>query len=257
MKKLTKYNKKSLLLVLMVFCAFQVSFGQNHKRSEKETTSLAIFPDDYDDDSTKSTPKSYQDKGPCCIFGLEIGANIANLNFTAPENTYKNGFTVAGRFGGILDIALSRHFFIEPGLFSVVNGTNLGIDSYIPEHVYVYTAELPVNVLYKLGNARGNRFFFGLGGYIGYNIGGTISNSTSSIYPADIKIGNSKGDFVTPFDFGAGINAGYQLKDGIFFRARYQVGLANLSPNTDNGRFIRSSSFGAQVGYFFRNAKKS
>ncbi len=255
MKKLMIYSKRSLVVAVLLLGFSYAAIAQKHRHSEQESTSLAIFPDDYDDDSTLSTPKSYNDKGPGCLFALEIGLNASNYYFSQPGYVYNNGFTWAGRFGGVLGIALSRHFFIEPGIFAVVNGTNLTYNNYIPEHVYVYSGELPVNVQYKLGNARGNRFFFGVGGYVGYNFGGTNSNTTSSIYPTDIKIGTNKTDFIAPLDFGVGANVGYQLKNGLFFRARYQLGLANLTPDTNNDSRITSTSFGGQVGYFFRKAK--
>ncbi len=239
----------------MILGCSHVAMAQKHKHTDQESTSLAIFSDDYDDDSTKSTPKSPNDKGPGCLFALEIGANAANYYFSQPGYNYDNTFTVAGRFGGVLDIALSRHLFLEPGLFAVVNGTNLTYNNYIPEHVYVYSGELPINILYKLGNARGNRFFFGLGGFLGYNFAGSNSNTTSSIYPTDIKVGTNKNDFIAPLDYGVGANVGYQLKNGLFFRARYQLGLANLSPDNSNNSKITSTSVGLQAGYFFRHAE--
>jgi len=254
---LTK-TKCYLLFALIALCWSQVSHGQTNKRSDKESSSLAIFPDDYDDDSTLSTPASYNDKGPGCLFGLEIGPNVSNYYFSQAGNTYKNSFVVSGRVGGIFDIALSRHFFIEPGIFYVVNGTVMTPNESTQEHIYVYTAEIPLNLLYKFGNARGNRFFVGAGGYGAYNFGGTNNFNPVSFYPGNIKIGDDKNtDMFTPIDFGVGINAGYQQKDGLFFRASYQVGLANLSPDTDNSRFIRSTSCGVQIGYFFRHAKKA
>jgi len=256
MKTLTSF-RLGLVVVAIAVCSVQSALAQSRKHTDEENKSLVVFSDDYDDDSVKTKPQSYDQKGPGCLFGLEIGANISNYYFSnIPGRTYNNQFTVAGRFGGILDIALSKHFFLEPGLFAVVNGTNLTYNNYIPEHAYVYSGELPINIQYKTGNYRGDRFFVGVGGFVGYNFTGTISNTTATIYPGDIKVGTNPNDFVAPIDYGVGANVGYQMKNGMFFRARYQMGLANLSPNTNDGSTIHSMSIGAQVGFFFRGACK-
>ena len=246
------------LFALVAMCWARTAVAQSEKKSDNQSSSLIIFPDDYDDDSTLSTPASYNDRGPGCSFGLEMGVNVANYFFSQDNNTYKNSFVISGRIGGVFDIALSRHLYLEPGAFYAVNGTTMTPNEGIPENIYLYTAEVPISVLYKLGNARGNRFFFGAGIFGGYNFGGTDNYTPTANYPSNIKIGTDKNrDMFAPLDYGVGINAGYQQKDGLYYRVRYQVGLANLSPDTDNNRFIRSSSFGAQIGYFFRHAKNN
>ena len=66
------------------------------------------------------------------------------------------------------------------------------------------------------------------------------------------SIGNdATHDDIKRTDFGIGLNAGYQIDNGLFFRAHYQRGFVNLLPGGDTNNTEFSTNYGVSVGYLF------
>jgi hypothetical protein len=175
-------------------------------------------------------------------FGPEIGLNMADMALKSVTTSMKAGLAA----GVVVDFGFNNHFYLQPGLFYLMNGCDVSKTTYIPSYsINLNTIQLPVNVLYKLSKPGGSRIFFGIGPYIAYNISGTSkSGSTSST----ITIGDKAND-TKPLDYGAGINVGYQFAMGLLVRVHYQLGFANLTPTS--GSTETSSGLGLTVGYFF------
>jgi len=179
----------------------------------------------------------------------ELGVNLANMSITNTTTSMKAGLAV----GGVVDFGFTKNLYLQPGLFYLMNGC-----SFTGGSMSVNTIEIPVNVEYKLGDEGSNRFFFGAGPYLGYNVGGTIKNGGQS---ASLKIGsakadlNSSGDDIKALDLGIGVNIGYLLANGFYVRAHYQAGLTNLDPSGGSSS-IKTSAIGITVGYYF-GAKKA
>jgi hypothetical protein len=178
--------------------------------------------------------------------GFELGLNMANLaiksNGTTLKTTYKPGFAI----GIPANIALGQHFYFEPGLFYEMTGCKIPGP---PVGKYsINTITVPLNFEYKTGEKCGNRFFIGIGAFIGYNVGGSVDNGSDI---ETLTIGTATTDDLKALEFGADINLGYQLKKRLYARARYQLGLSNLSPDGADNNTIKSSAFGITVGYLF------
>ena len=180
----------------------------------------------------------------------EVGLNMANMTFktaggyippgTAISTSLKTGFTV----GIIRERSLTDNLFLQPGLFYLMNGCNFtGGGSY-----NINTVQIPINIAYKPGQAGSNRFFFGGGPYIGYNISGTLHTGGSS---KAINISLYQGYGLKPFDGGLGINAGVLLLSDFYFRLHYQRGLINLRPGGDANNSTKTSAISITLGYYF------
>jgi hypothetical protein len=69
----------------------------------------------------------------------------------------------------------------------------------------------------------------------------------------DLKFGNdAPSNDLRRFNAGAQVNAGYQLRSGIFFRAMYQLGISNLLPQgnrTTGDASLHDSNITASIGY--------
>jgi len=180
-------------------------------------------------------------------FGPEIGLNMANMAMTSLTTSFKFGLAA----GAVVDFGLSKNFYLQPGLFYLMNGCTVSKGTYNPSYsINLNTIQLPINVLYKLSKPGKSRIFFGLGPYVAYNISGTTkSGSTTST----ITIGDKTND-TKPLDFGADVNVGYQFAMGLLIRARYQMGFANLNPNS--GSTATTSAIGVTVGYLFGGKPK-
>jgi hypothetical protein len=184
--------------------------------------------------------------------GFELGLNMANLaikeNNTSVPTKFKPGFAIGIPAG----IMVSPHVYFEPGLFYDMTGCKL---TGPPTGKYsINTITFPLNIEFKTGEKCGGRFFIGLGPFIGYNVGGSVTTDAYGVEPSTtttLAIGTAKTDNLKMIEVGAGINFGYQLKKRIYARAHYQIGLTDLNPNSDGNNTLKSSAFGVTVGYLF------
>ncbi len=176
----------------------------------------------------------------------ELGLNMANMTGksggTSSDYKMKAGLAV----GAVIDFGLTDNLYLQPGLFYLMNGAKANVGD---ATINVNTIQIPINFVYKLGEEGDNRFFFGVGPYIGYNLSASVKSGGNS---TTINIGTDKtADGIKPMDFGVGLNLGYLLSNGIFVRAHYQMGLANLDPISDADNTLKTSAIGLTVGYYF------
>ena len=211
----------------------------------------------------------------------EVGVNFANMRgnykFTGDDEVkFKGGAKVGVRAGANVNINIANRLQIQPGLFYSTKGFKQGseqnwdnglFNASTKENVTVHYAEVPVNLQYMFNDPDEGRFFVGIGGYMAVAFSGkTIKDeNTASIFPSlatpegvastggSLKFGNdAPSNDMRRFDFGAQANAGYQLRSGIFFRAMYQLGIANMLPqgNRSTGEAtLRNSNINASIGY--------
>ncbi len=168
--------------------------------------------------------------------GPEGGLNISNYHFPSIQRPYGSYPVIGFRLGIIADLAIAGdNCYLQPGVLYAHNGTTLQQNSYTltasGHYMSVKTIEVSMNVLYKFGNPGNSRFFIGGGIYGGKNI------HSDAIY-----INSSS------FDIGGGINAGFELKQGLLFRATAQKGF--LTPRSYNIT-VQSSNIVLTAGYLF------
>ena len=220
------------------------------------------FARDYKSDEQKTHAR--RGHKPPITFGIEGGLNIATMDEQYYQNDNAYAYKAGLRLGAIVSIPINENFYLEPGLFYAANGakTSYNDGRYSgTSTLNINSLEIPLNVIYKFGEPGDNRFFVGAGPYIAYNISAHISgtdidhrDNTYTSYSDTYLIGGTNGvDDIRTVDLGFGVNAGYQLSNGLFFRIRAQRGLANMSPNS--GTTLHSSSIGLQVGYFFHKQR--
>jgi len=191
-------------------------------------------------------------------FGGEVGLNGSKDMVKYKGETQTKEFRYGLRAGGLADIALTDNFYFQPGIYYVANGFKSNFTGGHDEWS-INSLEIPMNITYKIGQLGSNRFFVGAGPYIGFNTGGyVLTNEPPQLVNSkrDINIGGKIVDDVRTFDAGLGINAGYQLTAGLFFRARTQFGLINMYPLGNSDNSIRSFSFGITAGYIFYRRNK-
>lgn len=210
-------------------------------------------------------PSFAQDDGPAkkknnqnVVFGIEAGANFANMNVQFTGNTNSYNSKTGDLVGFVIDApsSPSNQLYLQPGLFYMLNNTHVS-GSEGTSNVSINTLELPVNTIFKTGHPGDCRFFIGVGLYAAYNMSGHSLNeppagSGTSANNYTFKIGSQNGvDDIQAFVFGLGMNTGIELPCGVYFRFRIQKGLSNMSPN--EGTTINTSSIGLQAGYMFHN----
>lgn len=149
-------------------------------------------------------------------FGVKAG--YANTNFTKDAET-----DAASNFyiGGLVDISISEEFHVQPELlYSMEGGDNDG--------TAISFVRIPIMAKYYVMDGLNLQ----AGPQLGFVAGGD-----------DIK------DDLKSLDYGLGIGAAYELESGLFFDARYNLGLANLSDA--DGFDVGTASFNVGLGYRF------
>lgn len=191
-------------------------------------------------------------------FGVKAGLNVYTLTGDIEGASSLTGFHV----GGIAEFKLSDNFAIQPELMYSLQGaksetsgseTTGGFTSSFSGESKVKLGYLNIPVLAKYYVAEG--FSLQAGPQLGlllnakseYDITSSAGGfSVSESGEMDVK------DSFKSIDLGLAAGAGYDTEFGLFFQARYVVGLSNISEEADGEEFdIKNAGFQLSVGYKF------
>ena len=148
-------------------------------------------------------------------FGVKAGANFSNLTGDADTDGITSFYV-----GGLADFTISEKFHVQPELLYSMEGGEDAEISYL---------RIPIMAKYYLMEG----FNLQAGPVVGFKVG------------ADDNID----EFTTSTDFGLGLGAAYELASGLFFDARYNFGLSNISDV--DGFDVGTSAFQVGLGYRF------
>jgi hypothetical protein len=188
-------------------------------------------------------------------FGVKAGANFTNLKSSVDvDNESKSILSFNG--GLIVEAPISETFGIRTGFEIQGKGAKSDYSDTaftIKSKSSIIYGQIPVVFAYN-----GSKFFIGAGPYLGFGIAGKSKIKISGLGPGfdtdetnKIKFGNKEEDDVTPFDFGARMEAGLKFSN-IRVSLNYDLGLANIisKPNR-GGESVKNSVFGLSLGYMF------
>ncbi|EPH13086.1 PorT family protein [Myroides odoratimimus] len=169
---------------------------------------------------------------PDVKIGAKAGLNVSNLtNSDASSRTSMH-------VGAVVEIFVNEKFSIQPELLYSALGAKadaLSFDeggfNFSKETLKLDYITIPVMAKYYIVNGlnvqAGPQFAF---------------NVNSKLASVDVK------DDIKSFDFGVNFGAGYELPLGVFFDARYNVGLTKVGKN---GGDAKNGVFQLSVGYKF------
>ncbi len=197
-------------------------------------------------------------------FGVKAGLNLSNMTSKDDDDTYSDDYKMLPGFhvGIVADIPFSDMFSFEPGLLLSTKGFKFEeSEEYMGETMEskmkasLYYIDIPLNLKASFGS-EDTKFYGTFGPYIGMGLSGkskseiTFMGETESD-EEDIKWGSDKEeDDMKRFDFGVSVGAGVQF-GSITVGAGYAIGLANLSPYTENGYTLKNKVISVSVGYMF------
>lgn len=198
-------------------------------------------------------------------YAPEVGVNFSNMKY-APPSPFQQASTkglIGPRIGGIADLDLGAHIYLQPGIFFSSMGAKRNY-SYnyhdtseaINETLRLNYIQVPINVLYKTGHQGDNRFFFGAGVYFAELVGGKdqandiVDSGTGHTYPVNITF-SPRNNSVASFDLGVNVMLGYEMSTGGYIRAFYSLGVRDLSLDSDYGETDKNYAGGVSIGYFF------
>lgn len=197
--------------------------------------------------------------------GIRAGAVMTNMLWKDDDDTYSDDFKLKPGFtaGVVGEIPFNDMFYFEPGLMLTTKGfktkseeTILGFTVKTEESVNPMYLDIPLN--FKIAGEVGDEIkIYGLAGpYIGLGIGGKAKYKSEALGETEetnesISWGSDEDDDdFKMLDFGVNIGAGAEfgpVQAGLF----YGLGLANISPYTENGAKIANRTIGLNVTWFF------
>jgi Outer membrane protein beta-barrel domain len=175
--------------------------------------------------------KTKQDEG--LKIGIKGGLNVTNFIGDVANNDIRTSV----HFGLVTEFIISDKFSLQPELLYSGQGlTNTGGLGY-NRSKFDYI-NLPILAKFYLTK----QLSLETGPQIGFLISAKSRTNVSNL-----SIGNQK-----KVDFGLNLGAGYELKNNVFFQARYNLGLTNIN-DSSNASAIKYSNSVIQfsVGYLF------
>ena len=207
-------------------------------------------------------------------FGIKAGLNLSNMLIKETEffipynnNSYNYKMNPGFHLGATAELPVSDLFTLETGLLFSVKGIiisneeNFGATPLITkEKQNLLYLDIPIvaKVPFSLG---GYDFYGSFGPYFGMGLAG---NSKAIVNFGDlhetesrsINWGSDEGiDDFKRVDYGLTFGAGIKLNS---FQAglSYNLGLANISPESSSGSVISNRVLGISIGYMFGESKK-
>ena len=178
-------------------------------------------------------------------FGAKAGVNFAKM--TSSESDFNKLMTgrTAFHVGAVVEFTFSDKFSLQPEvLYNSVGGT-FDFSSSVTRAEEDTTVDwisdyLSIPVMAKYYVADG--FSLEAGPQVGFLLGAKMKNSTDE---EDMK------DEMESTDFGLGFGAGYKMENGLFFDARYSLGLSNIFKDVEDGQWGRNNAIQISVGFMF------
>ena len=213
-------------------------------------------------------------------FGVEGGAtyNMMSQRIHSIDRTTEGQYGY--RFGVNTDIALASNLSLQTGVF--FNGNVGSSSSYtnqfstgggIPTKVVdnrqykVNQILIPVYLTARTGEDQYNdpKFIFGIGPYLGINVGGRFLQNYSNVINGDeriqdhnrhIEVGTDFFSDIAPIDFGGSVMVGYELPIGLYFKAHFGMGFLDLYPNNIGANKFNNMGGGISVGFNIFNTNR-
>lgn len=178
-------------------------------------------------------------------FGVKAGVNFANMS-VKPDDGMSFDSRTSFHIGGLVEIPVTDKFSVQPELlYSSVGAKYKEDDPFFGDMELTYKLSyisIPVMAKYYvvdgLALEAGPQFGFLASAKGEVEVGG---ESVSE----DIK------DQFKSLDIGLGLGASYRLDMGVFFGARYALGLSNIADDTDDDVKVKNNVIQISVGYTF------
>ena len=189
-------------------------------------------------------------------FRLKTGLNLSNMLMKDDANNYnddsknKLGFHI----GATAEFPLSEILSFETGLLLSTKGFKLNRKGYVGKLNLDYL-DIPITGKASF-DIKGVKFYGVFGPYLGMGLSG--KSNFENTFEGETKIeeevinwGSDKeeSDFKR-LDFGITIGGGIEIKS-IQIGLSYNLGLANISPDSDDGFRMKNRVLGLSVGYKF------
>lgn len=189
-------------------------------------------------------------------FGIKGGLNLSNLSIKQ-DDVSKPDSRTSFHIGGLVEIPISGKFSIQPELlFSMQGAQEEESETYMGQTYSSKTTlklnyiNLPIMAKYYVVDGLalevGPQFGFLMSAKGEFEASGPGIDETGTI---DLK------EEVKTLDMGVAFGASYELNLGVFFSARYNIGLSNINKDNDEdfdeSSNVKNRVFQVSIGYMF------
>jgi hypothetical protein len=190
--------------------------------------------------------------------GFKVGANFSKLRVKDDNENMSSDFkmTPGAHMGLIAEFAIApKMLSFETGMLFTTKGFQMS-DTYSKVKATILYMDIPLTakLSFKMGSSA--KYYFALGPYIGLGLYGegkteeTISGRTTT----DVHVldwgSDPNDDDIKRLDIGLIAATGVEIKF-IQIGISYGLGLANISPYTDNGTKMNNRVLGLSLGFKF------
>lgn len=179
--------------------------------------------------------------------GIKAGVNFPQIKSKRGNLSYVSSTATSFYLTGYIDVPLTKHYSIQPGLSLQGKGAKLNAGEFDfsegATDSYMYL-EVPVNFVYSIQAGNGS-VFMGAGPYIG--LGVLVKTTVGNISES----GSFDDAGLNGLDAGLNFLAGYKLTKGFLINAGYGLGLANIVKDALVAFSTTNRLFSVGVGYQF------
>ena len=192
-------------------------------------------------------------------FGVKAGVNLSSINGDYTDN---NKAMVGFHVGALAEIGITEKFFFQPELLFSTQGAKIEESEDFDDFGIGFGYGRKVKLNYINVPLMGKFYVTkGLNVELGPQVGFLMSakqkvSGSLGLVEFETEDDEDVKDRYKSIDFGVNFGAGYKLNNGLFFNARYNLGLANITDedfendvidlegvNTKNGVFQFSVGF--------------
>lgn len=185
------------------------------------------------------------------IFGVKAGVNLANLNSSVSEFNDEFEMRTAFHVGGVADVSISEQFSLQPELIYSSVGTKFEeSEGGVTAKFQSIINYLSIPFMAKYYVAEG--FSLQAGPQVGFVLSATDKLEISGAGEFDGTEEDDIKEDLESIDFGLGFGAAYKMQNGLFFDARYGLGLSNIAKEIDNDEWVKNNVIQVSVGYMFQ-----
>jgi hypothetical protein len=208
-------------------------------------------------------------------FGIKAGVNFSNMQIKESELFIPYSTSVADpklkvgfNIGGVIEYPVLNLFSLESGLSLTTLGTKLTTEEPFGATTLVtkanhslYYLNVPLNIKVPF-SIKGFDFYGSVGGYAGLGLIGTADTISTfgdleETTNGKIAWGSEQGtDYLKRLDYGVTLGTGIEYASfrlGII----YNLGLANISSDSEIGTVAKNRGLGISVGYIFGGSEKT
>ncbi len=190
-------------------------------------------------------------------FGAKAGVNIASIEGDRTDNLDSR---LSFHVGALVEFEITEKISFQPELIYSSQGTKIILSGLVDFGIDP-GAEEPINLDYLNVPLMGKfyiteGFSFEVGPQIGWLLSAKANIEHSRIFTLVVPLTDS--DYVDVkrlfkgIDFGANVGLGYKLESGLLFGARYNLGLSNITDNSNDSDFKQTNAvIQVSIGYQF------